>query len=233
MAIKISIGATKGLGRAAARRATDPNAELAKLYAADCAQHGELHWDAYVQGFWDEVVAMEHPESYQDMEESPSYREAIEKYREFHRLDPKKVGRFPPGFKIPRSIYKAGCSKWVTYRSNKVDPETLLRPRKPINYIHEHDAGVVTYVTDPQGGHDAVDVPQEFRGYGALVLLGFCLGFAFEHDGEEQEVEGRSPLPELYTVPSGKCLIVIQSKRDVLAMMWGGALGVFARGIDG
>jgi hypothetical protein len=48
-----------------------------------------------------------------------------------------------------------------------------------------------------------------------------------------REAEGRAPLPDLCCTPDGKCLLVVQGKRKVLAMMWGGALGVFARGIDG
>lgn len=168
--------------------------------------------------------------------------EALEKYEEFHRHAPKQVGKFAREFKLPERVARAGASKWVTYRSDKVDPETLRRPRKPINYIHEHNAGVVTYLAmrGARAGLDAgpgfqhpskmTEVPARFRDDdGALVLLGSCLGFKYD----EQEVEGVAPLPDLYCTPDGKCLLVVQSRRTVLAMMWGGALGVFARGIDG
>lgn len=168
--------------------------------------------------------------------------EALEKYEEFHRHAPKRVGEFAPGFRIPERIARAGASKWVTYRSDKVDPETLRRPRNPIDYIHEHNAGVVTYLNlsgarvgfeaGPQFRHPSkmTEVPARFRDdNGALVRLGSCLGFKFD----EQEVEGVTPLPDLYCTPDGKCLLVIQSRKSVVAMMWGGALGVFARGIDG
>ncbi len=160
--------------------------------------------------------------------------DAIAKYREFHRYDPKQVGPFPPSFKIPRTIRRAGPAKWVAYRSGKVDPATLRKPRQPVNYIHEHDAGVVCHLASGIDG-ETVDVPERFRDVGALTRLGFCLGFCFEDplDGEPCEVAGEAPLPELYTTPDGKCLLVIQSRRTVLAMMWGGGLGVFARGIDG
>lgn len=160
---------------------------------------------------------------------------AVKKYREFHRFDPKTVGAFDHAFTIPTSVYTAGPARWVTYSSKKVDPETLRKPRKPINYIHHHDAGVVAYLTDEKAAAGRrVDVPAQFRGVDALVRLGHCLGFCFEDpDGSEAEVEGRAPLPDLYTTPDGKCLLVVQSRREVLAMMWGGALGVFARGIDG
>jgi hypothetical protein len=161
--------------------------------------------------------------------------EAIAKYIEFHRLDPRRIGAFPDTFTIPARVYRAGRSKWVTYESAKVDPETLRRPRTPVSYIHEHDAGVTTYLTTPTDADaDGVDVPARFRDVPALARLGFCLGFCFEDgDGRKQEAQATRPYPDLYTVPDGKCLLVIQSRRTVLALMWGGSLGVFARGIDG
>lgn len=166
--------------------------------------------------------------------DDPDVGAAIAKYREFHRYDPKHRGSFPDSFTIPAQLYRAGKSRWVTYRSGKVDPETLKKPRRPINYIHEHDAGVVTYVVEPLDGAPLQDVPDRFRNVAALTRLGFCLGFCFEDPtGQECEAAGTAPLPDLYTTPDGHCLLVIQDRRKVLAMMWGGGLGVFARGIDG
>lgn len=165
---------------------------------------------------------------------SPDVEAAVAKYREFHRYDPRKIGSFPGSFAIPQRMYLAGSSVDVLYRSGKVDPETLRKPARPINYIHDHDAGVKTYLAERIDDADYVDVPQRFRDVPALTRLGHCLGFAFEDPrGEVQEVEGRAPLPDLYTTPDGRCLLVIQSRKTVLAMMWGGGLGVFARGIDG
>lgn len=165
----------------------------------------------------------------------PEAAEAVEKYTEFHRLDPRKIGSFPDSFVIPKVMYRAGKAKWITYRSGKVDPETLRRPSRPVDYIHEHDAGVVTYVPKPlETDAEGVEVPERFRKVPALARLGQWLGFCFEDaDGEKREARGTRPLPELYTVADGRCLLVIQSRRQVLAMVWGGGLGVFARGIDG
>jgi len=163
----------------------------------------------------------------------------ISKFEEFHRFQPTKIGSFPHGFKIPTTMLRAGPAKWTIYRSGKVDPSTLIKPKRPVNYIHEHDAGVVVYLPTTRENQDLLDdadehdVPLEFAGAEVLVKLGSCLGFAFEIDGEPQEVEGVAPLPELYCTHDGRCLFVIQDKREVLAAIWGGALGVFARGIDG
>ncbi len=163
---------------------------------------------------------------------------AVAKYKEFHRQDPVKIGEFGGNFAIPKHVYRAGKCLWTTYRSTKVDPSTLRKPRKPVNYIHEHDAGVMLYVVDA-GELDAetplerVAVPREFQQVEVLTRLGHNLGYKFVLEGNDLEAEAVEPLPELYCTPDGKCLLVVQSKRTVIAMMWGGALGVFARGIDG
>lgn len=156
---------------------------------------------------------------------------AVDKYREFHRYDPKRVGPMA-GLEIPARMRCAGVAKWVTYRSMKTDPETLKRPRKPIDYIHEHDAGVMVYL--PDGDLDTDTPAVALEPDASLVLLGKCLGFkVVDHGGAELEAEGTDPLPELYCTADGKVLLVVQGKRELLAAMWGGALGVFARGIDG
>lgn len=158
--------------------------------------------------------------------------DAVDKYREFHRFDPRKVGPMS-GLVIPPTMTRVGVAKWVTYRSKKTDPETLKRPRMPIDYIHEHDAGVHVYLPLGERSGDTFDVPRSAREATALVKLGECLGFAFDLDGDKTEAKSKHPLPELYCTPDGKVLLIVQSKAELLAAMWGGALGVFARGIDG
>lgn len=166
----------------------------------------------------------------------PEAEAAVDKYVEFHRYDPRKIGAFPSSFVIPEVMYELGPAKAVMYRSGKVDPETLRKPPRPVDYIHEHDAGVHTYVrsADAPRGARSVRVPGEFRDVEALTRLGYFLGMFYLDGGDDKrEAKATRPYPDLYTVPSGKCLLVIQSRREVLAMSWGGALGVFARGIDG
>lgn len=151
--------------------------------------------------------------------------EAVGKYKEFHRYDPRTVEEVE--ISIPRSVRKLGAAKHVLYRSGKVDPSTLRKPKNPVDYIHEHDAGVDVYACD---GAADTDVPDEFRRISAVVKLGKCLGFALK-DGAE--AEATTPMPDLCCTPDGTCLLVVQDKHKVLYMIWGGALGVFARGIDG
>ena len=164
-----------------------------------------------------------------------SLRSAIEKYIDFHQYEPRNIGEFPKSFFIPPEIVCVGTAQHVMYRSGKKDPETLIKPKKPLNYIHEHKAGVKLYRADKNAEGAYKKVPGWIQETQALALLGECLGFCYEdYEGNEVEAEMRTPRPELYAVPPhGKALIVIQNKRKVLAMMWGGQLVVEARGIVG
>ena len=157
---------------------------------------------------------------------------AIAIYEGFNRFAPRKVGEFHPSFKLPSRVNKQGASVDVIYRSDKTDPETLKKPRKPLDYIHEHDSkGVMTYL--PRGPGETVETPHWIRDAQALSKLGDCLGFKFKRDGKIIEAVGKAPLPELYCTANGKALIIVQDKRDVLALVWGGKLDVEPRGIVG
>jgi hypothetical protein len=161
---------------------------------------------------------------------------AVEKYVEFHRYEPADIGTFAAAMEIPAEMVCVGPATHVLYRSGKVDPATLRLPKRPRNYIHDHDAGVFCYVPMAQEETDGetVRVPAWIREVKALTLLGQCLGFRYrDEDGDVVCVEGIPPMPELYCTPDGRCLLVIQDKRQVLAAMWGGVLGVEGRGIVG
>jgi hypothetical protein len=169
---------------------------------------------------------------------SPPLDEARKMFLKFHRLEPSAV-EVDEEARMPTHAVCLGKAVHVLYRSGKVDPETGKKPRTPVNYIHEHDAGVHLYEVDSEFAGEEVEVPSEVReetdvGDTMLVLLGDCLGLAFksEDDGEEYEFDLGKGV-ELYCVPSGKALVVVQDKREILYLVWGGALGVEPRGIVG
>jgi len=170
--------------------------------------------------------------------------EAVEMYRRFQRLEPRRVDEFAAALEVPLWAKRCGRARHVLYRSGKVDPETLKRPRAPQNYIHEHDAGVCIYEPRRSQKREFVKVPDEiaeaFEAHGdpdrhaGLVLLGDCLGLAYDDEhGGTYELESRGRPPELYCVSTGKVLVVIEAKREILYLVWGGALGVEPRGIVG
>lgn len=155
----------------------------------------------------------------------------IKKYFDFHQQEPVKIGTM--SVVIPdRAIY-VGRANHVLYRSDKLNP-TTLEDEGWIDYIHKHDRGVNTFRCDrgsEQLGTERT-VPAYIRNAQELVWLGFCLGFEYkDHEGKDVEARGSKPLPELWTTSNGRALLVIQNKRTLIAMMWGGRLGVEPRGI--
>jgi hypothetical protein len=164
--------------------------------------------------------------------------DASDLYEGFHRYEPIKIGEFASSFQIPSRVHKQGKAVDVLYRSTKVDPETLKKPRKPVDYIHDHDSrGVMTYLIDGDG--ELEETPEWIRNAQALTFLGQCLGFSFtDPAGKKVKAEGTAPLPELYAIQVGwlklkAALLVVQSKQEIIAMVWGGRLRVEPRGIVG
>lgn len=161
---------------------------------------------------------------------------AVRKYVDFHQQEPVKIGRFHPDLE---RVLRVGTATWVGvaenvfYRSDKLNP-TTLEDEGWIDYIHDHDRDVHTYRLDAAAGELGPErkIPAFIRNTHELTWLGFCLGFDYEgHDGKRVGARGKKPLPDLFCTPNGKALLVIQSKRTLLALMWGGRLGVEPRGI--
>ena len=157
---------------------------------------------------------------------------ALRMYRGFHQLEPKKIGDFHPELVIPQECACIGDALHVLYRSDKLNPETG-EDEGLIDYIHEHGRGVRIYRCDHGAEGEITHVPAWIRTTSELVKLGDCTGLAYASivDGKKRAADATQPLPELYTTASGKCLLVIQSKRRLLALIWGGRLGVEPRGI--
>lgn len=159
---------------------------------------------------------------------------ALTKYLEFHGHDgPDKVGAFHRDLAIPDRALRIGDATQMLYRSNKLNP-TTLEDEGWIEYFHDHSRGVGAYRCDAAAaqapGRIAV-VPAWIRRVRELTWLGKCLGYSYRDGDGRHEVKATEPLPELYCIPSGRALLVIQGKRHLLAMMWGGQLRVEDRGI--
>lgn len=156
---------------------------------------------------------------------------AAKMYVAFHQHAPRETGSFHRELVIPGRAVCVGDAVNVLYRSDKLNP-TTGEDEGWIDYIHDHKKGVQVYRCDPGAHGTEHAVPAWLRDVHELSWLGDCLGFAFKDgDGREVEARGVKPLPELYTIPSGRALLVIQGKRKLLAMIWGGRLGVEPRGI--
>ncbi len=158
-------------------------------------------------------------------------KKAVDMYSSFNGHEPLKIGAFKSSFFIPDRAVLAGPAVNVLYRSKKNDPSTGNPVKRPIDYIHDHDPGVKVYRCDARLDGVQKNVPAFITNVKELVKLGDCLGFCYRDGDEDIEATCTRPLPELYTIPSGRALLVIQGKSRVLALIWGGRLGVEARGI--
>ncbi len=158
---------------------------------------------------------------------------AEKKYVEFHSHAPEEVGRFHGAMTIPREAKFAGNAVHILYASDKLNP-TTGEDEGWIDYIHEHQQGVKLLRTDAHFSGPSRVVPKWIWSCRTLTWLGECLGFAYiDPEGYEVKAEATKPRPELYTTPNGRALLVIQSRRRVVAILWGGKLGVERRGIVG
>lgn len=160
---------------------------------------------------------------------------AIKKYLDFHQQEPVKVGTFHRDLEHrlrDGRVFEVGPAIHVLYRSDKLNPETL-EDEGWIDYIHDHKGGVRVYRADRAAAELGPEriVPAYVRNATELTWLGYCLGFAYEGDDREVNAKGKHPLPELFCTPNGRALLVIQGKRSLLAVIWGGKLGVEPRGI--
>ena len=154
-------------------------------------------------------------------------------YETFHSFEARDVGNFARGFRIPRKAYDVGDAKVMYYSSDKLNP-TTGEDEGTVQYYHDHKKGVRMCLVDDDRGGDPVKVPKYIWGTQALVKLGDCDGFDYEdHDGKLCSAKSTGRKPEWYCIPSGKALLVIQDKRDVIAIAWGGKLRVEWRGVVG
>lgn len=163
------------------------------------------------------------------MKEPKDIDAGIHKFLEFHQLEPKSVGHFASSFKIPGWATYVGAPAWVAYKSDKWTG-------KNERYIHEHELGVKCCVAKGSEITEGpiISIPSYVTSVRTLVRLGACLGFAYVgFDGEEIEAHVSKPFPELFCIPSGRALVVVDKKTEFCAVMWGGSLDVTQRGIEG
>lgn len=146
---------------------------------------------------------------------------AAKKFAEFHDRDPETVQAFRIP-RLPKKIPLAGEAEFMSYRSDKWGEKA--------DYWHDHEAGVKCGIVEAKGPY--VTLPVSLRETDTLVRLGYCLGFGFiDHNGDLIEAKVRTPYPELFCTPDGRSLIVIESKKTLIAVIWGGHLDVRAAGI--
>ncbi len=167
-----------------------------------------------------------------DARENPSPAmptKAIRMFRLFHTRDYRGDGAFHPSLTIPATVRCMGDALRTDYRSDKLNP-TDGDDEGWIDYTHKHDGGV-KLCQPARGASGDTNVPAWIRNVDQLTWLGKVLALEFRDGDGVHEMRGTEPLPELFASPTGKALFVIQSKRTLLAIIWGGRLAVERRGI--
>lgn len=152
--------------------------------------------------------------------------QGLQLYAAFHQLDYKKIVQFP-NLVIPAKAYHSGQATWTYYESKKWEGTTH-------GYKHEHESGVKIAWTDQSEDADKlINVPEFIRKTKTLVRLGAYIGGEYEDfDGDIIDVDVSKPYPDLFSIPDGTALLIIDAQ-GVVAIIWGGNLNVTARGIVG
>ena len=154
-------------------------------------------------------------------------------YRTFHQFDPEQIGSFAPSFEIPAYGYHVGEASEMLYTSDKLNPETG-EDEGFVPYFHEHEGGVKLVLPDDSQGGQRIKVPKKIREATTLVKLGQCDGFFYIDEAlVTHEAKATGKKPDWYAIPQGTALLVIQDRKKVLAMAWGGDLNVEWRGVVG
>lgn len=154
-------------------------------------------------------------------------------FARFHTRDWRAEGTFHPSMVIPGELRCLGDVLNTDYQSDKLHPGTG-EDEGWIDYTHKHDGGVKIYApvgARHPGDVDVVRTPAAVARVDQMTWLGKYLGGSYRAGGRVLEVRGTEPLPELFAAPSGKALYVVQGKRSLLFVIWGGRLAVEHRGI--
>lgn len=142
-------------------------------------------------------------------------KKALELYETFYQFEPSSV--VESSLTIPKVVSRVGRMVSVMYASNKWE-------RKTNYYKHDHESPV--YLYEPGGG---TKVPKFITSVDAMPTLGKCMGLVYDDGDGEKSVAFTGC--DLYAIPSGKALVVVKGRRSVVALIWGGKLGVEGRGI--
>ncbi len=155
-------------------------------------------------------------------------RAAVEVFEDFHDFDHRRIGKFDGRMRIPSAVWVPGPCKYVTYKSDKWGKGTY-------EYIHTITSfpRVRIGLVEKFDGARRVTVPARVQKVEAVTLIGRCTGFSYvDVDGEAVECATNAK-HEWFWSPSAKALILVEGKRRVVAVVWGGKLNVEPRGIVG
>jgi len=154
-------------------------------------------------------------------------KKALASFEGFHRYDPKNVAKLPSTVRIPSHVYVPGPCKYVTYRSDKWNDGSY-------DYIHDIDSypRVKLGIIGKRNGRKT-KVPKRISDNATLIMIRTrALGFGYTNNDNET-VDCTVSRCSWFWHPTGRALLLIEDKRRLAAIVWGGDLGFEDRGIVG
>jgi hypothetical protein len=181
-------------------------------------------YDAETTGTWSREQTRANPS--RRSVRPPGVSQATKTFESFNEYPSKGVSKFAKEIVVPERMPSPGPCRWVTYRSDKWKNGTH-------DYIHKISSYPRVKCVMAGEDYPTVKVPLKVRNATTLTQIGLrALGFAFEYDGEEYEAKVPAGT-EWFWSQSARALYLIQNKRKLIALVWGGQLNVEARGIVG
>ncbi len=132
---------------------------------------------------------------------------ALEKYRKFHNDDPDHVDERPRAW-VPGRVKLLGPAIDIGY------VRATENTSKDARYVHTFKGGVVCLERASRGGEDILTVPEyPFATFPQkLMVLGYCLGYTFDNNGEKKEVEAPVSWRLCTDFNTGRILVVVDGK---------------------
>jgi hypothetical protein len=156
----------------------------------------------------------------------PGVSQAVKTFEDFNEYPSKGASKFAREIIIPERMPCPGPCRWVTYRSDKWNDGTH-------DYIHTITSYPRVKCAMAGENYPTVKVPAKVRNATTLTQIGLrALGFAFEYDDDEYEAKVPAGT-EWFWSQTARALYLIQNKRKLVAVIWGGKLNGEPRGIVG
>jgi hypothetical protein len=182
-------------------------------------------YDEEVTGTWSREQTRQNP-SRKRSSRPPGVALAIKTFEGFNEYPSKGASKFAREIVIPDRMPSPGPCRWVTYRSDKWNNGTH-------DYIHTITSYPRVKCAMAGENYDTIKVPAKVRNATTVTQIGLrALGFAFEYDDDEYEAKVPAGT-EWFWSQTARALYLIQNKRKLIAVIWGGNLNVEPRGIVG
>jgi hypothetical protein len=156
----------------------------------------------------------------------PGVSQATKTFENFNEYPSKGASKFAREIIVPERMPSPGPCRWLTYRSNKWNDGTH-------DYIHTIASYPRVKCAMAGENYPTIKIPAKVREATTLTQIGLrALGFAFEYDDDEYEAKVPAGT-EWFWSQTARALYLIQNKRKLVAVIWGGNLNVEPRGIVG